>query len=108
MTGRIDDYPTRIYVSSQTDPNAEYLVDLCAYPVGRMPDGTPIFNGSCGDPHQPETMCKHFRYKCNPVMKTPGNTRICRCAHIKWALDNAIIWLLPVMQKSDPNKRQRE
>lgn len=90
MQGEIYDYPTRLLVVSETDgDHASYLVDLCAYRVGS------VFNGAC--------QCKSFMYRCRPQIKLPGNDKICRCKHIRWARENALDFILPHLAAADPN-----
>ncbi len=102
MKCRLADYPTRFYVTSRTEEGVEYLVDLCAFPV--TVDGVRVFNGSCGVRGAPETMCNDFRYRCQKTMKIPG--KICRCAHIIFARENCIDFMLPRMAEADPNRHE--
>lgn len=90
LTGEIQDYPTRILVNSEENPEEEaYLVDLCRYKVGN------VFNGVC--------QCKDFVFRCEPRLKRPDNTTIFRCKHIRYARENVIDALLPIIHASDPN-----
>lgn len=90
LTGEIQDYPTRILVNSEEHPEEEaYLVDLCGYKVGN------VFNGVC--------QCKDFVFRCEPRLKRPGNTIICRCKHIRYAREIVLDYVLPAMRKHDPN-----
>jgi len=89
MTGEIWDYPTRIRVTSESDINDSYLVDLTDFPVNG------IFNGSC--------QCQHFVCVLRPKIKTPGNTFLHRCKHLRWARDHALDFILPHLKAADPN-----
>jgi len=96
MTGTIHDYPTRMVVHSETDSEESYLVDLCAFPRGKTPEGVTIYNGSC--------LCRHFLYNCESKLKVPEyEGKIFRCKHIRWARENVLDYLLPVMKQHDPN-----
>lgn len=96
MNGTISDYPTRVLVHSESDQDESYLVDLTAFQRGTSPDGTPIYNGSC--------LCRHFLFSCEPKLKDPQyGDKIFRCKHIRWARENVLDYLLPVMKKHDPN-----
>lgn len=104
MTGRVADYPTRIYVCSRTREEIEYLVDLCRYIIGWMPDGTPIYNGSCGRSDLGALGCENFRFDLEPLLKNPENAgKVYRCAHIRWAREHALDFVLPHMEANDPN-----
>lgn len=104
MIGRIADYPTRIYVHSESDKDAEYLVDLVAFPRELPGSETVIFNGSCGRSDLGALGCRDFLYRCEPRLKELENVgKIYRCKHIRWARENCLDFLLPVMQRNDPN-----
>ncbi len=101
MYGKIHDYPTRLVVHSETDQDESYLVDLTAFQRGTSADGTPIYNGSC--------MCRHFAFSCEPKLKQPQyDGKIFRCKHIRWARENVLDYLLPVMKQHDPNIEESE
>lgn len=96
MECEIYDYPTRILVHSETDGEASYLVDLCAFPYAKDKRGDSLFNGAC--------QCKSFIFRCEPQLKKPENKgKVFRCKHIRHARDNALDYLLPFMCKADPN-----
>lgn len=98
MEAYVHDYPTRVMVSSRSDPNSWYLVDLCEHKVGEE------FNGSC--------QCGHFllgegkRPSLKKQLEAPGNTAIHRCAHIRYAREHALEILLPVLAAADPNHHE--
>lgn len=96
MKGQIHDYPTRMVVHSETTQEDSYLVDLTAFPRGFSEEGVQVFNGSC--------TCDHFRYNCKPKMHMPMYDKaLFRCKHIRWARENVLDYLLPVMKQHDPN-----
>lgn len=96
MTGYVHDYPTRLVVHSESDGDGSYLVDLCAFPYGKDDQGNLLFNGAC--------QCRNFVFNCEPLLKKPDNAgRVYRCKHIRWARDNVLDYLLPVMKSHDPN-----
>lgn len=107
MTGRIADYPTRIYVHSESEPDVEYLVDLTAFPryqEGIGPDARVVYNGSCGRSDMGVIGCRNFLFKCEPRLKEPENVgKIYRCKHIRWARENCLDFILPKMKEMDPN-----
>jgi len=89
ITGEIHDYPTRMLVHSESVSGDSYLVDLCAYKVGE------VYNGSC--------TCPAFHLQLERRLKQIDNSRIYRCKHIRWARENVLDYLLPVMAQNDPN-----
>lgn len=99
MTGEVFDYPTRILVRSESDPDDAYLVELTDFPVPQVGEGGEvhdIFNGSC--------QCKHFICDLRPRLRDPNNKSIYRCKHLNWARQHAMDRvLLPYLKKSDPN-----
>ena len=95
MTGEIYDHPSRLLVKSRSDSNVSYLVDLCKYPVGVAP-GVVICNGTC--------QCSDFIYRCEPKLKKPEYMgRIFRCAHLNWARENCLDFILNYMREHDQN-----
>lgn len=90
LSGEIYDYPTRMLVHSESVTGDSYLVDLTAYQVGE------VFNGSC--------TCPSFKLTMERKLKQSENERIYRCKHIRWARENVLDYLLPVMKASDPNQ----
>jgi hypothetical protein len=96
MQGHVFDYPTRLLVHSESERDESYLVDLCAYPRGKNAEGFQIYNGSC--------LCRHFLFNLEPKLKDPQyDGKIFRCKHQKWARENVLDYLLPVMHKADTN-----
>ncbi len=105
MNCRIFDYPTRIVVSSESETDVEYVVDLCRFPVGLDQNGNMVFNGSCGRSDLGVKGCRNFIYKCEPMLKKPENMgKIYRCKHIREAREHALDFILPKMCEMDPNK----
>lgn len=96
MTGVIQDSPNRILVHSETDGEASYLVDLCAYPVEVEP-GKVVCNGVC--------QCKNFIYQCGPKLKQPEHAgKIFRCKHLRWARENCFDTILLYLREHDLNQ----
>lgn len=106
MQGRIADYPTRIYVSSESESGVEFLVDLTAHPV-KTAQGT-VFNGSCGRSDLGAIGCRHFLFKCEPRLKERQPDKLYRCKHIAWARALALDFVLPHMKASDPNPDEHQ
>ncbi len=98
MQGEIFDYPTRLLIHSEAEGDkAAYLVDLCAYPV-TVPGEKEVYNGAC--------QCKDFIYRCEPKLRLPDNAAIHRCKHCRAARAMALDFILPEMDRMDPNERE--
>lgn len=96
MRGEVWDYPQFILVHSESEEGAAYLVDLCAFPVGKNSMGKPIFNGKC--------QCRDFIFRCEPELKKRSNKgKIFRCKHARWARENVLDYLLPIIKENNPN-----
>lgn len=97
MTARVPDYPTRIAVTSEEEPECEYLVDLVEWEIGLDPTNAIMqYNGSC--------QCKDYLYRCLPRLKKPEFMgKIFRCKHIRWAREHALEFMLPKLKEADPN-----
>lgn len=96
--------PCRYLVSSESEGNKEYIVDLCEYPRGTDENGVTIFNGACGLTHDRIMGCKDFIFRCEPQLKKPENKgKIFRCKHIKVVRDYALTLLLPHLNAHRPN-----
>lgn len=110
MKVRIDDYPTRFWVSSESDSDTEYIVSLCEFPVGTDDQGNLIYNGACGAPDGLRTHgCKNFKFGCEPKLNKPENMgKIFRCKHIRAAREHALDFMLPYLCKNDPNIPENE
>lgn len=107
MKVRILDYPTRLGVTSEEEPDREYAVDLVANPRGVDENGNAVFNGSCGLGRELFNGCKDFLYRCEPKLKDPRfNGQIFRCKHIREARANCLDYLLPKMREMDPNQHE--
>lgn len=106
MKVRIDDYPTRFWVSSESDGGKEYIVSLCEFPIGTDDQGNLKFNGACGAPDGYRTHgCKDFIYRCEPALKKPENMgKVFRCKHVRAAREHALDFMLPYLCKNDPNR----
>ncbi len=102
---RLDDYPTRFWVSSESNADEEYIVSLCEYPRGTDQNGVPVFNGACGAPDGMRTHgCKDFKIRCEPHLKKAENDgKVFRCKHIRAAREHALDFMLPYLCKNDPN-----
>lgn len=100
MKGYIHDYPTSMFVESESDGDkATYMVRLCDYPLGVGPQGTMMFNGSC--------TCRDFECRKAPQLKDPLNTgKVFRCKHLRFCRDNILDFILPLLCDKDPNKNQ--
>lgn len=97
MTARVADYPTRVYVTSEDEPDEEYLVDLVEHELGLdSTTGLMQFNGSC--------QCKDYLYRWLPRLKKPEHMgKVFRCKHIRWAREHALEFMLPKLKEADPN-----
>jgi hypothetical protein len=96
-------HPRLFWVTSETEGEDSYIVDLCANELGIDQDGNMIFNGKCGGPNG-ERGCKDYYYRCGPSLKKPENAgKVYRCKHIRSARDYALNLLLPHIKKTDPN-----
>lgn len=97
MKARVADYPTRVYVTSEEEPDCEYLIDLLAWELGLDKDTALMqYNGSC--------QCKDYLYRCLPRLKKAENMgRVFRCKHIRWAREHALEFMLPKLKEADPN-----
>lgn len=104
MEVKIHDYPTRFFVTSRSESEREYLVDLARYPVGHTPDGRVVYNGSCGRSDLGAYGCRDFLYRCEPKLKRPEYAgRIFRCAHIEAARAQCLDIMIDELHKRDPN-----
>lgn len=100
MTGHVHDYPTRILVSSEEEPDDAYLVDLVEWELGLNEHGIMTYNGSC--------QCKSYLYRCLPRLKKPEFMgKVFRCKHIRWAREHALEFMLPKLKEADPNLHER-
>lgn len=97
MTARVADYPTRVYVTSEEDPDDEFLINLCEWELGLDPEtGLMQFNGSC--------QCEDYLYRHLPRLKRPEYMgKVFRCKHIRWAREHALEFMLPKLKEADPN-----
>ncbi len=82
-----DNSTTQFWVSSESDGNVEYLVDVGRYPLEPNQYGDMVFNGACIATKGPDLWeqhgCRNFLFKCEPNMKKPENAgKVCRCKHI--------------------------
>jgi hypothetical protein len=89
MRVRPDENPRRFWVSSESDGEREYCVELNKWPLGLNKSGDMVFNGSCIATMDPNGMdeghygCKDFIYRCEPKLRRPDNMgRAFRCKHI--------------------------
>jgi hypothetical protein len=107
-----DNSTTRFWVSSESEHEAEYLVELAENPIGRNPMGALIFNGACISTKKPESVtewgCAHFRYKCESELKRPSNMgKSFRCKHIifarNWMSSLATDTLIAKLAEQNPN-----
>jgi hypothetical protein len=89
-------------VSSESEADAEYHVDLCAFPLGADANGITIFNGSCG--FGDINGCADFRYRCLKNLKHNPERKMFRCKHIKAARQVALDIVLQFVEKTDPNQ----
>ncbi len=100
MHARVADYPTRVYVTSEEEPEAEYLVDLVEWEIGLSEQGFMQFNGSC--------QCKDYLYRCLPRLKKPEDMgKVFRCKHVRWAREHALEFMLPRIKAADPNIEEK-
>ncbi len=108
MKVRLDDYPTRFWVSSESEEGIEFIVSLCEFPIGTDGEGNLKFNGGCGADDGFRTHgCKDFKYRCEPQLKKQENIgKVFRCKHIRAAREHALDFMLPYLCKNDPNKEQ--
>jgi hypothetical protein len=103
-----DNDPCRYIVSSESDGDTEYVVDICMNPIGLDEYGRMKFNGACVETHKPnewlEVGCPDFRYRCNRGLKNPANAgKTFRCKHCVAAREYAFGSLLPFVAKNRPN-----
>ena len=103
-----DNDPCHYLVSSESDSGVEYLVDLCAYPIGLDAEGNMDYNGACistrGKEEWLEHGCRDFIYRCEPNLKKSENMgKRFRCKHVRCARDYAFKLLLPYIAKNRPN-----
>lgn len=99
--------PCLYLVSSQSDMGKEYLVDICANPLGLDEEGNMRFNGACIQTRTPDEWreygCESFRYTCQPKLDKPENMgKVFRCLHCRAAMDYAFKLLLPYIAKNRP------
>ncbi len=96
--------PCRFWVTSESDSNEKYIVDLCEYPIGLDQDGNMDFNGVCGLTNARIHGCRDFIYRCEPMLKKPQNMgKVFRCKHLRCARDYAFKLLLPHLAKNRVN-----
>lgn len=103
--------PHRFWVSSESDGDREYCVELGAHPLGPNEQGVMIYNGACVATMDPNATtddghtthgCKDFVYNKQPKLrKFPGSAF--RCKHIRAAREFALDFLIPHLLKADPN-----
>ena len=96
-------------VSSESETDVEYVVDLCAHPLGLDADGNMQFNGACvmtrKNDEWIEHGCRDFIFRCEPIIKRlqPGEIKFHRCKHLKYASEYAFKLLLPHLAKRQKN-----
>ena len=96
--------PCRFIVTSESEQDKEYVVDLCEYPLGVDENGVMIFNGACGLTHARIQGCADFRFRCEPKLRNSANgSQPHRCKHIVFARSCALDFVLPFLKKADPN-----
>ena len=112
MRVRLEDNSThRFLVSSEEEPEKEYCVDLCEYPLGYK-DGQLIYNGCCGLTAGRIHGCKNFIFVQEPRLKADNKLDVFgvtlhpvhRCKHIRAAREQALDMVLPALLKADPNQ----
>lgn len=104
MEVRMHDYPTRFHVSSRSEANKDYLVDLARYPIGTTPDGRVVYNGSCGRSDLGAYGCRDFLFRCEPRLKDPKHMgQVFRCAHIHAARLQCLDIMIAELHDRDPN-----
>lgn len=105
MKVRMDDNcPHQFWVSSESDGNVEYCVELGAYPLGVNEHGIPAFNGACGRTPARICGCRDFKFRCEPKLKNPNNAgKAFRCKHCRAVREFALDLLIPHLVKCDPN-----
>jgi len=107
--------PHRFWVTSESEGEKQYCVELNAYPLGLNAQGDMVFNGACiatidpnGGPDEGHHGCRDFIYRCEPKLKRPENMgRVHRCKHCRQvrdylrdlSLDKIVLTLIA----SDPN-----
>lgn len=108
MKVRIDDSDLcRYWVSSESDGDKEYIVDLCEYPRGVDVEGNLVLNGACGLTNERIHGCRDFSFRCERELKNPANAgKIFRCKHIRCAREYALTILLPHLSKMRPNTHE--
>ncbi len=111
MKVRLDDNCChRFWVSSETDGEREYCVELGSYPLGLNEHGVMVYNGACVatiDPNGREEGhhgCRDFVFRCEPKLKRPENMgKTFRCKHLKCAREVALDFIVPALIRSDRN-----
>lgn len=113
MNVRMDDNcPHRFWVSSESDGDKEYCVELGRFPLGFSDQGAMIFNGACMATTDPNLSsdgpcmvgCRNFLYRCEPMLRKPENMgKVFRCKHIRAAREHALDLIIPFLVKADPN-----
>ena len=94
-----DGDPCRYWVSSESEPGVEFIVDLCELPRGLDEDGIEVFNGVCGLTQDRIHGCRDFSYRCMPLLrKQEHNGKVFRCKHIRAAESYALKLLKPYMR----------
>ena len=110
MKVKMLDDPCTYLVTSESDGEVSYVVDLCLYPLGHDADGNMDFNGACistrGKDEWLEHGCSDFIYRCLPNLKVPGNTKVYRCKHCRAGRDYAFRSLLPYVAKQRPQQKE--
>lgn len=97
-------------VSSESESDKEYEVDICLYPVGRDEDGDMLFNGACvctrTDNQWVEWGCEDWRFRCEPRIKKhrpEDGIKFYRCKHIDEARTYALKIITPKLAESRQN-----
>lgn len=77
----------RFWVTSESDSDVEYLVDLSKFHVGKNDHGDDVFNGACCCTRSPDSVeefgCRDFVFRCEPKLKrATGIGHTYRCKHI--------------------------
>lgn len=105
-------YTTRFWVSSESEGDKEYLVELAAYPLGYNEHGSMRFNGACICTKSPEDQAMHgcpsFIYNQEPQLKRPDNKgKAFRCKHINFVRayieSMSVDGMIEQLARLDPN-----
>ncbi len=100
--------PHRFWVTSESEQDKSYQVELGKFPVGLNEQGVMVFNGACICTKTPDAWyeygCEDFRFRCEPKLKDPRNMgKRFQCKHIKSSREFALDFIVPHLVAADKN-----